>query len=325
MTDNDFQYDGLLVFNGLYEVQDSDGTPSAFEIEELPEYEEGAPTQPESGFVQIDLDLNDSTPAGRVLSSLDLTSIRYKAEEYDEINAIDRDGSEYLAFTRKLSTGEVFQLNQNRVFIRADRRAKDRISEIIRSVSKTHVHELSFEPDFLFWLTYKHHLGAPLSDDLDLMRITDATLVGKKSDAFGKESEIKGSSEITDSIPFIQSVLKGRAVESISGTFQVDTRYIRAKISAEGRVHIKSSEDIASASDSDRIQMSILFLYRLCALYEAWREMDREDKYPHPSYIEDLHDIALAEGVDIQYSLGDVITDLARKRSEDPQQYDLDL
>lgn len=332
MTDSSsFEYQGQLVFNGIYRTELRDPNFSNREIFELlPEYEPGTPTKPASGFAPADFKQTASKQGVNDIGLLhtidDIISINYTYEEYNSQEVINEDGDTDMAYVREINDVGVYWSYPDYLFLHGTLHDVQTAIDHLRGVinDKIVIEPLDFSHDFIFWLLYQHYQNEDITEEFSVARLTNAELVGE-SDLFGSHGEIQDSVDVSQSVPVLLGLLRGNKISSISGHFRVLGHYISAEISSSGRVHVRTKGDIAEANDLERMIMALSFIRVLASTYNKWSQMSPKDKNPPVEFFEDLYETCVDQGVRISFSLDSVIEEYLSKRGETYDDVSLDF
>ncbi len=333
MTDpTAFEYQGHLIFNGIYQTEINDLDFNSRDIfEQLPEYEPGTPTKPARGFVPTDLkqtaSSQDVSDRGLLQAIEDILSFQYTHEKYASQEVVNKDGDTDMAYVRDINDVGVYWSYPDYLFIRGTQPdVQTAIGDLRGAVGeKIEIQELEFDPDFIFWLLYHHYQNKDITDELSVVRLTDAELQGEEADLFGSHGEIHDSVDVSQSVPVLLGLLRGNKISSISGHFDVLGHYISAEISSAGRVHIRTQGDIAEANDLDRMIMALSFLQVLTSVYNQWSQKTPQEKYPPVEFFEEIYNTCIDQGVRVSFGLDTVVEEYLSKRGESIDDISLDF
>jgi hypothetical protein len=320
--DRKFEYNGRLVFNGLYRLDLRETEISREDVfSTFPEYQRGTPADPGKGFSHIQFDeYEEYTELDPELSySVDnIIYIKYKKEKFTEEELVNSEGEIETVFARDLNTVDIFLILPDCILFRG---AKAEVQEAMAEVSTilnstANLEHIDFHSDFLLWLFYIHEENEYLSSEIGIERLTDAKVSGER-DVFGSTRRISGSTDILKSPPVITAILQNETLETIGGYFVYrDANYLSADISNSGRIHIKSRADIKQSGQLHRITLSISFIKEILDTYYEWQQLEPENRYPPIDFFERLYEQLREEGVSLEVPLDEVIEVYTKKREE---------
>lgn len=315
----DFNYDGYLVFNGLYstEVLNAD-----FDLEEivsdvLVDFERGEPEEPRSGYNLLNFgDLIQD--AHRISPNLkdDLSDVQAIRHQYEEWETRELPSGEEQP-TREIRSFDLYWDYPSYMFIRGDKTQSSRASQIVNYKLGEYIrsNKIEFTPDFLLWLFYKETSGTSINENFKISLLSDADIEGEKEDRYGKEVSVDRSTNITKSTNILSGLLRGKDLIRLEGIFSAKNNYIKASLEVGGRVHIKVSEDIAEVNDLERMSLALVFLRELLSTYEEWERKPGEEKVPPPEFLEELYEECKRQGEEPVFSFDDVIEQYRNKRA----------
>jgi len=357
-SDDKFEYDGRLVFNGIY-LESDDGTPFQSKesvLSELPEFEEGAPGNAGSGFQ--DLQLSDWAERYEELpdENQEVISNIWDVEFIHEVyqpgeDLVDSQGDPVEGYVADEWSAYVYWYPGDFLIIQASQSKLDDVEEqLFPIIGRTNFetngsegsndsdedddddddgnggngsspHEGLFDPEFLQWIVWKYDtLGGPSRFGVE--RLSDASMSGNLS-YFGKSNEVSDSRDITSSHPIIAGMLENRNFDDLEGVFEVHGHKVDAQIHADGSIRVMAQEDVGDASQFERALLANLFLQRFLEEYMNWRASDPDEKYVDPKYFHELHEHAkdMEESANYDFDFDSLVRHYADLRNEDPRNY----
>ena len=362
--DNRFDYSGRLVFNGIYSTEILTDEDSEVDREALRErfadrlysYEEGKPGDPGKGYEEIDVEeyAQQAVGEGRLESreaevllpiAQDAISQKYIKEKYDTEETVDEDGNAEQTTVRNRLTTYVFWDYPDHIFIKGAQQSAETTAADTRTAltaepgggEKTlfsdggapgvRMNGVEFDQHFLLWLVYRNYTDESLANDIQIRRITDGrTEGGKEQDFFGRSNQVGESVNIVRSTPFIEAVSQNKKPSMLEGIFTLHPFDLKVKVYDQGKVQLKAQEALDPTQPLRRILISLYFLRHFSELYEQWEEMDASQRFVPPTFIQELHEIAEAEGIHIERSAEPIVTELLDRRGESLSDYpDLDF
>jgi hypothetical protein len=340
----DFSYSGHLVFNGLYTTDPSGMNINSEDINLLRDrisqllpslsakYEGG----PEKGFQKVNLESyferysfeNDNarlTPKHRELAR-EILDREYICEEYTDKVEVQTDAGRVSGDRIKCHSAYLYWLLPDLLLVqgaRPDRkRAMSTVNEIAGIINDKgenkqliRIEPIKFTPMFLLWLLYKEWNDDSFETGLTMLNISEVGLLGGKRDFFGKSTKVSGSTNIFQSTPFLEGLLKEKLPSQIAGKFRVSGQDLTADIEGSGRIHIKSKEDIRKSKKFERVLLGVQFVRELTELRQGWEDLPKEDKYPPPTFAVDLYERGKEQDVTINFEKR-LVTRLLRERDE---------
>lgn len=320
-TEPDFQYDGHLVFNGLYQtkVLNADFDFERIIDEKLKDFERGSSDKPMDGYEPMDFGAiaNESRLLSDQLKDLtsDVKAIRHKYEEWEERELPNGKSED----TRDIRSYDLYWDFPQYIAVKGDKGQAKKATNLVNLKLDSYIssREIEFEPDFLLWIFYKAMNDESLSANLDARILSDANIEGEE-DRYGKEVTVDRSTDVTKSTNILSGILRNRDLIGLEGTFDARGHFVKANIQVGGRVHIKAAHAINEANDLERIAISIVFLHELMDSYINWEQLPGEEKYPPTSFFEAVHEECSRQGDEPTFSWDDVINEYQTKSTEGP-------
>lgn len=356
--DEKFEYDGRLVFNGIYIEADSTPFDSKEDLlNELTEFTEGSPGEPGFGFEDLQLadwaDRYREMPVELQEVVNDVWDIKYRRETYDlSEDLVDEQGNPVTGFVSDDWSAYLYWYPEEFMILQASKeKLKDLESKLFPTVGRSNFeferaekgenaesgdesngegnndgvngdtsHRL-FHPEFLQWLVWKYDTTGH-ANGLELIEFSDASMSGNLSN-FGKTNDVGDSKDITKSHPIIAGMLDDRSFDKLEGIFEVADTEVDTQIWDDGRIRVMAQEDVGRASQYERVLITNKFLRELLNVYIEWRSMDPINKYVHPGYFADLHDRAknLPRSATYDFDFDALVKRYADLRNENPQSY----
>lgn len=349
----EFSYSGHLVFNGLYttapanlDVDESDIEAIRDRIDELlPSLEAEYDGGPKNGFQDIDLEsyfdqYNFESENARLSSehrklAAELFDREYVREEFSGDTEIQTEDGRFTGKEVSRHTAYLYWLLPSLLMVqgaRPDRRkAMGTVNEVVGITNEgdddkrlIRIEPLEFDPLFLLWLLYKEWQDEPFETGLTMVNISEVGLLGSNRDYFGKSAKITGSTDIFQSLPFIQGLLKAKFPNQVAGKFQVSGQTLTVDIQQSGRVHIKADEDIQKATKFERVLLGVQLVRELTELRQNWSDLPKEDKYPPPTFAVELYERGKEQDVTIEFQKK-LVKNLLAKREESLDDWDLEF
>lgn len=316
-TEPDFEYDGYLVFNGLYETNIVDAGFDFEEIvdDELKDYSRGNPDNPNDGYESLDFGglLNQSRILSEQLKKLvsEVKAIRHKYEEWED-RELPHGDTESTLRTRSY---DIYWDFPDYIAVKGDKTQAKRASELLGHKLRDFItsRKIEFEPDFLLWMFYKDMVEEHLTETLSTSLLSDAYIEGEE-DRYGKEVSVDRSTDVTKSTNILSGILRNRDLIGLEGVFESHGFFVKANIEVGGRVHIKVAQSIEEANDLERIATSIVFLHDLLEAYTSWEEMPGDDKYPPTSFFENVDSECKRQGDEPTFSWEGTVQEYQAKR-----------
>lgn len=319
-NEEDYSYDGYLVFNGLYSTNILNPDFDLDEIvnDVLVDFERGDPDEPKSGYEL--LEFGEIVEQSHLISPdlktalSDVRSIRHRYEEWETREL--RNGE--MVPTRDVRSFDLYWDYPDYMFVKGDKTQASRASQIVNYELGDYLtsKKIEFNPDFLLWLFYKEKSSGTLDDDLDISLLSDAAIEGDEEDMYGKEVSVDRSTDITKSTNVLSGILRGKDLIGLEGIFNARGKFIKANIQVGGRIHIKVSQDIADVNDLQRMSLALVFLRELLRLYEEWEEKPGSDKIPPPEFFEEVYEECKRQGEEPVFSFDHVVEQYRNKRAQ---------
>ncbi|TKX47533.1 hypothetical protein EXE41_04730 [Halorubrum sp. SD690R] len=356
--DEKFEYDGRLVFNGIFIETESSPYNSKEELlSELSEFTEGTPGEPGFGFKDLQLgewaERYSEIPPELLEITDDVWDIEYRRETYDlSEDLVDEQGDPVDGFVSDDWSAYVYWYPDEFLILQASKsKLEDLEEKLFPTIGRSHFeseqasetddndtdgnsneggdngdgegnhpHRL-FHPEFLQWLVWKYDTTGH-ANGLELVEFSDASMSGDLSN-FGKRNDVGDSRDITKSHPIIAGMLDDRDFEKLEGIFKVDDVEVDAQLWRDGRIRVMAQEDVGDASDYGRVLITNKFLREFLDVYLEWRSMDPTRKYVHPDYFELLHERAknLPRSATYDFDFNALVQRYAHLRGENPADY----
>ncbi|WP_227380866.1 hypothetical protein [Haladaptatus halobius] len=320
-----FSYDGLLVFNGLYTTNVLDANFDFDQVieEDLTDFSKGSIERPGRGYRVLPFAdfVSDDPEIGRQIKDLlgDVHALRHLEEKW-ELRETIRDGTtEQVPTIRERSSFDVYWAFPDYLFIRADKTKAETAGELLSLTLDEYLsmNEIEFDPDFLLWLFAKEKNSEGLPGNLSINMLTDAEIRGSEPDLLGQRSKVDDSTDITKSALVLINVLQQKAFVALEGVFGLSDKFVRARVSNDGRVHVKADHAIHGSSDIERMAISIAFLREFTSLYESWKGLDDEYRLPPLEFLTDIYEECKRQGVEVTFSIDSVIEEYRQKGSSE--------
>lgn len=325
-THDDFEYQGYLLFNGLYTVDilDEDyGTDwqsvESSLSEALPSPD--ADDADQEGYEPLLLReaiYDQDLPEELETVTDALIPLRYQYEKRDEEREAYYGGDRVTVDLISRRDADLYWKYPDYAFFRGSQEDVQQLRENVRQhlTGRVSLSPLELSSDFLLWLYYQQQAGNNLAGPISIERLTDAELTGDQ-DAFGGSSAVEDSTNLEQSVPVIAAILRNKQIAELEGRFRIVGNSVGAKLQTDS-VHVKASYgDIANANDVRRMAITLRFLEEFSELKNHWETLDDTDKYPPLGFFQDLRSAAQNQGIDIQETHDEVLRRYAEKRGED--------
>lgn len=323
-VEDEYEYPGWLVFNGLYKSSvHGEGSVSPQDVvDNFDEYTPGSPNEPHAGFAAIELpeklrqmrELSEATEK----FAQGLHSFRYIDEDWVEQLGYDSDGNEAMFFRPDHDEVRVYWDYVNDVIIfKGGKRLLERKQDDLMAALSDNVEmaTVTFDFDFFLWILYKQHQGEQLSDDIRVREITRSSTAAETKGNLGVGSV--DSNNVLRSVLLIASVLSGKKINKIKGDFIMGDYRLEALIEFGGKVHIQVTDSpLSTLSNLRRMGIALRFLSQIVNLYDDWKRLDSEERYPPPSFFDEIAENAEEEGWELLFDPEDVKARYERKRQE---------
>ena len=320
--EEDYEYPGWLVFNGLYKTSVHGSELTAPEIiDDFTEYSTGSPNNHESGFEVIELshklqqmgELNQATE----MFAEGLHSLRYVDEDWVEQLGYDEHGEETMYFLPEHDEVRIYWdvVNDSLAFKGQKQLLQRKQDDLIAALSgDVKLEPVTFDFDFFLWILYKQYKSEALSADLRVRQITRSSTAAESKDNMGT-GHVEESNNVLKSVLLIASVLSGKKIDEIQGQFILGNHKIKALIEFGGKVHVKVSDSpLSTLSDLRRMGVSLRFLSEIVNLFDSWEQLDPDERYPPPSFFDNMAENAEEEGWEPRFDPEEVKDRYERKR-----------
>ncbi|WP_152423085.1 hypothetical protein [Natrinema versiforme] len=330
MTDESFvedqyTYDGWLVFNELFNTEVvSDGVTIEDVIGSFPLYEGGSPNDPDAGFERTNLPsmFQNLSEIGTDFQDFanSIRSFKYVDEDWVEEWGYDENANEQIFYKDYHDEVDIFWDSDSQIMMfRGDKQLLGRKRESLQAglSGSLYLDPVNFNFDFFLWVLYKKYNKEDLSSDLRVRKLTRGKTIGEHEDNLGKRVRVEGSENILRSLMLIAPVLAGKKIQAIQGSFLMGKHKVNAEIEHGGKVHIKVSDSpLSGLSHLRRMGIALQFLTELIRLYNVWEGLPSNDRYPPPSFFDDLSNVAEEEGWDHQYDPENIKEEYRGKRED---------
>ncbi|TQQ83648.1 hypothetical protein EGH24_02330 [Halonotius terrestris] len=323
----EFQYDGHLVFNGLYTTNIID---AGFDLEQivdenLTDFSVGSPDAPSDGYRILNFHQHvkesPEVEAGLEDKVDHMHGIRYEYEEWDH-REVHEDGELKTNDVRDTDSFDIYWSSPDYLFVKGNkteaRKAKQLLEYELSEYIK--VSEIEFDPDFLLWMFSRKKSNQSFGENLSASMLTDCEIEGEQRDRYGKRNTVDNSTDVTKSTTALMGILRNKALTGLEGVFEIDGRFVAANLSSEGRVHIKADQDISGSSKIERMALSLYFLDVLIDLYDQWVDLPPEDRFPPKEFFRDIYDECEKQGAEVTFPVKDVIKEYRNKGNREEYQ-----
>ncbi|QGA81816.1 hypothetical protein [Halomicrobium sp. LC1Hm] len=318
------EYSGYLVFNQIYKLE------SEIDLEKFSKEftfnteQRGTPSEPQRSVSEVMLPARtvDEPLPREFLRILDeeVRWFKYTIEEFREQKGLDDQGEPATFYVRDERNCDIFVTSDGYLFFKGPSGIVDESTQMVlkrleTSELNTLFEEVEFTPDFLLWLMYVYNSNNSLPSKIQIKRLTDAKVIGDQSE-FGKSNRVSGSVDASLSAPVLTGILVGKDMAMIGGIFNLEGVMLTVDVESDGRVHIKSGQDLSEFGSEGRIVSSITFLRELCILWEHWCSLPPNKKYPPDDFFINSYERLQSAGVNVDYNIDPVIDEYRQKRGE---------
>ena len=295
--EDDFSYDGNLVFNGIYRTE-TDGFGDIALTENIDPYSKGTYPHPNEGYIELEETSYDLSSIGDQMSSTikRLNGFKYKFDSWKSSEVETDDGlSERPVYDPQ--SFDVYCYDPDYIFLRGPKTAiKQKRATVLSDLpSGLSPDEVQFNSDFLLWILYKCMKGEALNSTVSVRRLPNCETTGER-DNVGEGIKVRGSDNVERSVPILVTFLEDKEISSIRGYFVVGTSFVVADIDIDGSVRIRTShEQMEDLSQLRRVSVSLRFLSEFVDLYDEWQDLPADEKYPDDIF-RIVYEISLQEG-----------------------------
>lgn len=321
--EDEFSYDGWLVFNGLFSIEVNDPIQSPDElIETLSQYEEPEAGVNAEGYQRGDFDDRLQT-AGDITWSLQrlgerLYPFKYKQTQWKTQSGVDQDGNRQTFKQPKHDGVDIFwDTDQDLMVFRGQKAFLSQNRKELRGglSEKVKIEKLTFDHDFFLWMLYKKFIGQGLTSDLSIRDVSTLETTSDSIDNTGQGVRVQNSKNILRSVPAITAILDQKKPRELECEFILDNQAVRAQIEFGGKVHVKVTDsEMEELSDLRRMGISLQFIFELLHQYQTWDRLGPTEKYPPEKFFYNLAEVAKEEGYELTGQLKRVPEEYKRKR-----------
>lgn len=324
-----FTYDGQLVFNGIYTTKIINSNLDFQEVisNDLTNFSDGSIDNPGHGYQVLPFSqfMEDTSVSPKIERELgEIHGFRYLEEIWEYHEVAINGSTENRPTLAKNSSFDAYWAYPDYLFIKGNKTETRKAEELVQYALDDYIQikEISFHPEFLLWLFSKEKNGDDLPGSISINMLTDAEISGESPDLLGQHSKVTDSIDITKSALVLIGVLQQKGLVALEGVFEIGGQFVRARISTDGRIHIKADHAIKGSSDFERIILSLAFMRNFTGLYQYWEDLDAENRYPPVEFFIDLYNECDRQGIEINFSIDDVIGKFREKGStEEYEQY----
>lgn len=320
--EEDFSYDGWLVFNGLFSVEVHDDKSPDELVESLTQYEDPEVGEKAEGYQRGEFDDRLQT-TGDLTWSLQrlgdrLCPFRYKRTRWETQSGVGDDGTRTTINKPNHDEIDIFWDTDNDLMIFRGQKAflSQNRKELRGGLSeKVGIEELNFDHDFFLWMLYRKFIGQGLTSDLSIRKISTVGTTSDSVDNTGQGVRVQNSKNVLRSVPAISAILDQKKPRELECEFILGNQAVRAQIEFGGKVHVKVTDsEIESLSDLRRMGVSLQFIFELLYQYQAWKRLPTTEKYPPEKFFYELAEVAKEEGYELTGQLRRVPEEYKRKR-----------
>lgn len=343
--DRTYEYDGYLLYNEIcfstgVSDQSIENVPASAEAhlldEYLPEFEAGTSQDRGEGFEPSDIrNHTDKLPETTREFVESMISLRYREEEYDTEEAeVSPDQPRQPVKIPTETSADVFWKAPNFVYIRGpDGSASEALNQLNTYLGQSAtVSSKTLQSDFLLWLFQTIYNDDPLTDILEVDRLTDATVEGAE-DLLGKENSVKESRDAKQAPTILIGLLHGKSLTAMEGDFVLSTGpdeedevTIRTEISKD-KIQIKSSKSsLNNKNNIEKIGYSAHIAHEITRLYDQWTQLNDPEQVVPPTFFADLLIDSHENDIDLKdtSTILRVFRQQANRRNDDLGDYDID-
>lgn len=351
---DDFDYQGYLIFNGVYktdlrqgsEYQDGIYDAESQLMDDLGRFE-NSERESDKGVQKLllrDFFRDDDSISGELEElANNLIAIRFLYEDRIEKEA-------YVSEEEELQTVEIPVVNDADIYWNYPnymyfRGAKDDVAEAIDYTSSllgadvatdggssassvqptgfSRFRPISFDSDFLLWLfQLQYNDNNPPVSAIEIDTLTDAAVTGDV-DVWGGNNVVGDTSQLIESPPLLSAILQNKSVKMIEGGFAINDNTLQSEIQTN-KVHVKSSvKSIKRANDTRRMALSIQFLNELVDLENHWNNLNPQDKYPSYDFFLELFDTCCDQGMTLDSISESLRREYCNKRGDPDHEWNL--
>lgn len=350
----EFDYQGYLIFNGVYKIDLREGSEyqgSIYDAEsklldDLGRFEDSE-RESDRGVQKLLLRdfFRDDDSVSEELEELanNLIAVRFLYEDRIEKEA-------YVSDEEELQTVEIPVVNDADIYWNYPnymyfRGAKDDVSEAIdytssllgadvatdggssassaQSTGFSRFRPISFDSDFLLWLfQLQYNDDDPPVSAIEIDTLTDAAVTGDV-DVWGGNNVVGDTTQLIESPPLLSAILQNKSFKMIEGGFAINDNTIQSEIQTN-KVHLKSSvKSIKRANDTRRMALSIQFLNELVGLENYWDNLNPQDKYPSHDFFLELFNTCRNQGMTLDNISESLRREYCNKRGDPDHEWEL--
>lgn len=235
-------------------------------VSSLPEFSRGTPEDPGSGFQLLDLQTEniEESPLQNISSSI--TAVQYIEESYSKEKVITEDGEIEYQFAIDEEIQDLYFTEEYLIF-RGSGIAESKVRALLAENIDVDLSPVKFHPKFLEWLKYMAAEGKPLTDFLEVQRLTEISYIG--GDEFGSQIQLIDSKSVEESA--VAAAADGQ-IESIQADFEVRGYSLRVKLAAPFKIHITTRRGLKDRDQISRLLISLLAVEAIINYWGTWQE-----------------------------------------------------
>ncbi|QCJ47225.1 hypothetical protein [Haloprofundus sp. MHR1] len=312
----------------IYQACKTHGGQTGEMLEDLvssrPFTEDERPNRPQDGFEKLSFTSGDQFHEQRAMRvQQQLTGVRFREEQLgEEVEVYDSETDQRIT-GQPISedTGDLLTTSSETLMIRSSKSTYQRIFDVIQAEEPAggRLSQLSFDPDFMLWLFWQYCSGDSLSD-LNPLSLTGAEFEGERS-PFGRKAQVSDTTDIFSSTPVLLGLLSGQHFHSISGKFEYRGEFIDMNISREGRVHVKTTGQLAQLPRAERVLLASDAVNKTIKTYTQWVNRPPSSKYPPAEFFGSMLERLSDHGVEVRFSTDGVFRTYAERRGENFEEY----
>lgn len=350
----DFDYQGYLIFNGVYKTelhQGSEYQGSIYDAEsklldDLGRFK-NSQRNSDRGLEKLllrDFFRDDDSVSGELEELANsLIAVRFLYEDRIEKEAYVSDEAELqMVEIPVVNDADIYWNYPDYMYFRG---AKNDVAEAIDYTSSllgadvttdggtsagsnpptgfSRFSSISFHADFLLWLfQLQFNDNDPPVSAIEIDTLTDAAVTGD-ADVWGGNNVVGDTSELVESPPLLSAILQNKSLKMIEGGFAINENTLQSEIQIN-KVHVKSSvKSVKKANDTRRMALSIQFLNELVELEDYWDNLDPQDKYPSYDFFLELFDTCRDQGMTLDSISETLRREYCNKRGDPDDVWDL--
>jgi len=253
MNDRNNKAKGFIPFEDDFDIK--------FQLEPL--YEEGQ--NAEEWFIR-DISISNGT----------LLAIRFRYEEFFEGKT-----------EPQIREADLFWFkNFDILLIKGSEQACKKIQPYLTQFTSGGFEQISFDDEFLLWMSYRYQDDMKLSDNLEFIRMDKTRTQGTNTN--DNDIRVREGQGRMIPIPTLYGLLNEQKLSHVGGDFRYKNDFIiNAKLADDVSIFVYSTNALSGKSYSEKCELAFPFIIEIIDVFNKWDNRNSDDnKYPDDDFFD---------------------------------------